>query len=72
MPKVEIKAVPKGLYTSVTGWIDGKMVVEVSNEETGVWRLFDALTIPMKFDEALAYAECVHRTLQRAREYGAE
>jgi hypothetical protein len=68
---IEIKARPLGPYTSVTGWIDGQQIIEITDQISGIWGISMWLGTPPGLPEAREWLECCHRTMVRAKEYGA-
>lgn len=72
MPNIEVKCAPRGLKTEVTGYVDGCEVIVLGNGVDGNdWKVDMISALPASLERAAAYVECMRRTFERAREYGA-
>ncbi len=72
MPNIEVKSAPKGLKTEVTGYVDGREVIVLGNGVDGNdWKVDMSSALPSSIEKAAAYLECMRRTFERAKQYGA-
>lgn len=70
--EIRIQARPIGRSTEVIGYVGSHEVMSISGGPEDAWRVGMSSCLPVQFERAALYVECMNRVLARAREYGAD